>query len=355
MDKVGCSPCRSRLSSSLRAIAFTLAPLLVPKLITYYRGARVETVSQNVGVQKLPPTAQKSLTLLFCAAAIALLTTMPYFAPENIFALTHSRLQTSNEVLFNRLAAVRGTGLTENDIKLQPRMASLDARLLYLVYGPEVLTHCVFCNSNEPLTYFAHALPVLLLPYALNLLVIATATSTLLGGRLVNRWRMAGILVGFAVAALDCTVIISYDWRANARALRPSDYRLFFWIMRTTRGLLICVADLFLAGLLYLASTNRMFVKPPTAADRTEDALQMLDQGRAKSGALSVVRNAIVRDEQLRHRTDAYWVREGKALGEIMNEAEVVDGVRNALSGRVRISDVEAEARRFADSLVFGG
>ena len=143
----------------------------------------------------------------------------------------------------------------------------------------------------------------------------------------------------------------SYEWKANARALRPEQYVHFFWRMRTFRGTVIALSDALIAGLLYLSSTNRMFVVPPSAAERTETAMRVLENARGKMNAVGIMRNAVVRDEGLRRKAEAYWRREGVVMGEVMDEREVVEGVRSALSGRIQVGAVEEEARKYAEAI----
>ena len=106
-----------------------------------------------------------------------------------------------------------------------------------------------------------------------------------------------------------------------------------------------------MAGLLYLSSTNRMFVTPISVPERMESALKLLEQSRGKMNAMGIMRNAVVRDEGLRRRTEAYWIKEGKVMGEIMAEREVVEGVRSALENRVQVGRVEDDARRFSEGI----
>ena len=161
-----------------------------------------------------------------------------------------------------------------------------------------------------------------------------------------------GSALGVIAASLEIFLYGSYEWKKNARALRPDEYVLFYWNMRIARGVTILVCDLILAAALYLSSTNRMFVTPPTVAERTESALRTLEQARGKTYALGIIRNAVVRDEGLRRRGEAYWIKEGKIMGEIMDEREVVEGVRSALTSRVQVGKIEEEARKFADGLI---
>lgn len=95
-----------------------------------------------------------------------------------------------------------------------------------------------------------------------------------------------------------------------------------------------------------------MFVVPPSAAERMEAALRLLENARGKSNAVGILRNAVVRDEGLRGKAEAYWRREGRVMGEVMDEREVVEGMRNALSGRVQVALVEEEARKYAEGIV---
>ena len=117
------------------------------------------------------------------------------------------------------------------------------------------------------------------------------------------------------------------------------------------RGILVALADVLVAGLLWLSSTNRMFVIPPSPAERMETAMRVLENARAKLHAVGIMRNVVVRDEGLRRKAEAYWRREGQVMGEVMDEREVVDGVRNALSSRIQVAKVEEEARKYAEGM----
>lgn len=117
------------------------------------------------------------------------------------------------------------------------------------------------------------------------------------------------------------------------------------------RGIIIALADVLVAGLLWLSSTNRMFVVPPNAAERMETAMRVLESARAKLQAVGIMRNVVVRDEGLRRKTEAYWRKEGQVMGEVMDEREVVEGMRNALSGRIQVAKVEEDARKYAEGI----
>lgn len=79
--------------------------------------------------------------------------------------------------------------------------------------------------------------------------------------------------------------------------------------------------------------------------------MRVLESARAKLHAVGIMRNVVVRDEGLRRKAEAYWRREGQVMGEVMDEREVVEGVRNALSGRIQVARVEEDARKYAEGI----
>ncbi|KAL8902596.1 MAG: hypothetical protein Q9207_004563 [Kuettlingeria erythrocarpa] len=341
---------------TLKTLLFTLGPFLLPKLIGYYRAYQAKARSRPVPVRPLPSYIFTALNILFVSCLFALISTLPTFAPENIFQVTSSRLQTPNDVLFNRLGFMRPEGkLTEADELLKPRIASLDARCLYLYYGPSIVTYCPFCLSDEPMSYFWYAIPMILFPHVLHLFALGAATSTAIGGKEGNRWRNSAAMIGVGLALSECYWTGAGDWKANARVARPEDLNHFHWNMRIWRGIGIAVTDAALAAFIWASSTNRMFVVPPTAAERMETAMKVLEISRARLGALGIVRNVVVRDEGFRRKAESYWRNEVQIMGEIMDEREVVEGLRSALgSGRVQFPQVEEDARRFADGIIVG-
>ena len=254
-------------------------------------------------------------------------------------------------MLFTRLALARDGNLTDDDSTLRPKIASIDSRLLYLTYGPDVLTHCTFCVSDEPMTYFYYALPSIAIPHLLHTFALGLATSTATAGNYGNRWRSLAAVIGIGLAASEMWLFGTYDWKANARKFRPEDYIHWYWRMRVYRGVVIAIADAIFAGLLWLSSTNRMFVIPPSPAERMETAMRMLEQARGKLNAVGIMRNVVSRDESLRRKSEAYWRNEVHVMGEVMSEREVVEGVRNALEGRIRVQNVEEDARKYAEGI----
>lgn len=125
--------------------------------------------------------------------------------------------------------------------------------------------------------------------------------------------------------------------------------------MRTYRGLAVAVLDSALAYALYLSSTNRLFVTPPSVPERMEAATRVLEATQRKLGAVGIVRNVVARDETLRRRMEGYWVAEGTIMREVFEEREALEAVNAAVgSGRVDLRVVEAEAARYAERVTGG-
>ncbi|MCJ1476634.1 hypothetical protein MMC13_005302 [Lambiella insularis] len=340
--------------STIQALLFTLGPLIIPRLYSYYKAIRTQVQTSTLPIRPTPAHVRYALNILFVASVLAATSTLPYFSPENIFALTSSRLHTPTDVLFTRIAGLRPQNqLTDFDNALRSRLTSLDGRCLYFTYGPSTLAHCPFCNSDDPGSFLYYALPSIISPHIVNLIVLGLATSTAISGVEGSRWRTMSALVGSVIAMVDGYMFHIYEWKANSRATSADELVFFYWRMRIARGLAIALLDAGFAGLMWASSTNRLFVVPVSSAERLETVTRVMESTRGKLGALGMVRNVTVRDETLRRKAEAYWKREGEFMGEVMDEKEVVEGIRSALgSGRMSVSMIEEEARKYAESVI---
>ena len=345
----------------IKSLLFTLGPFLLPKLIGWYRAHRASAAANAhlLPVIPLSRPAQRAIGLLVLAAAALLVRALvPGFAPENVFVATQSRLQIPVDVLFNRLASLRP--LTPADEVLRARFVNLESRLLYLQYGPDALADCPFCSSddNSSSLYFYYALPALLAPHLVNLFVVSVATSPgllkLYGGGGSAKggagrpWRGIAAMAAGALAVLDIYAVQSYNAKANARATRLTELDAFFWRARATRLASLAALDLAFAALVYLSATNRAFAQPPGPARRAAAVTQRLLAAKAKLGAGGVVRNTVLRDPDLRARLVAYWTHEVDCMRRAREDPDVLAGVNDALTSRIRIQDIERDAERYA-------
>lgn len=166
-------------------------------------------------------------------------------------------------------------------------------------------------------------------------------------------WRKQATMLAGAVAFFDAYFLVKYDHTANARATRLEEIDFFHWNMQLYRNLALAALNGVIGYLLFLSSTNRAFITPPTHAERLEAMNKNIDQTRLKMNGIGIIRNATLRDKNLRQRIADYWVREGDVMGEVMETREVVDGVKNALGSRINLDLIEKDAGDFAENLLF--
>ncbi|KAI9843904.1 MAG: hypothetical protein M1837_006058 [Sclerophora amabilis] len=341
--------------TTAKTVLLTVGPFLLPRIYGLYRSLRVhvKTASATRPIPLSRPS-RHSLNILFVSSVICLLLTLPHFAPENIYTLTSSRIQTPPDVLFNRLAQLRpNSTLTASDQILRSRLISVESRLLYLTYGPDPLANCTFCSSDVSSTYLYYSLPTLLTPHGLHALALGLATSLPITGRAASKWRFITTLLSISLPIAEIVILATYDHKSNSTATTPAQLTLLHWWLRTYRYLLMAMVDLGLAFFVYTSATNRLFVTPPSLPERTEEVTKRVEVANRKMHALGILKNAVSRDERLRGATSAYWEQEGKAMGEVFEEREVLDRVREVL-GRVDVRAITDEASKYADGVVGG-
>ncbi|KAI1471171.1 uncharacterized protein F4812DRAFT_413030 [Daldinia caldariorum] len=331
---------------TIKSLLIFFGPMLLPKAINYYRSVRNAPLAAGVSVQPLPPHALRGISVLVATALAFFLRALPLFSPENVFARTQSRLQIPTDVLFNRLSSLRP--LAPADDALRARFVNLESRLLYLQFGPDVLAECPFCSADDPRSYFYYALPAILAPHLVNLVLASLATSEILSGPYGPKWRPTAAVSAGLAAALDVYLAQSYNYQANARATRLADLDPFFWTSRAARLAGLASLDLALAYLVYLSSTNRAFVAPPHPAQRVDAVARQLQATKGRLNAVGIVKNTATRDEELRARSQAYWRQEGAIMREVMEERDVVEGVNDALQNRIDIADITRDADAYA-------
>ncbi|KAI0147821.1 CHD5-like protein-domain-containing protein [Xylariaceae sp. FL1272] len=334
---------------TIKSLLIFFGPILLPKAINTYRTLRATNASQRLPIIPLSPPALRSLAILLSVPAILLLS-IPFSSPENLFTLTNSRLQIPTDVLFARLGSLRP--LTQADEVLRSKFVNIESRLLYLQYGPDVLSSCPFCDSQDPKTYFYYALPSLLAPHLFNFIVISLATSPTICSPGTARWRWIGVLSQAMIAGLDVYSTFSYNPSANKRSTSPSNIDAFFLTSHIYRSLFLSLLNIFLSTLIYLSTTNRLFALPPDPAVRIEAVARQLGIAKSKLNALGIVKNTALRDEELRQKMMEYWVSEGVLMRELMEEREVVEGVNDALSSRIKMEDMSRDADIFATNVL---
>ena len=328
--------------------------MLIPRAINLYRDVR-GVIASRQSARALPPAATRALNVLFGAIVLFLLLSLPFNprAPEpNIFTLTRSRINTPTDVLFNRLARFRPENtLSDVDVLLRSKFTSVAARKMYLRFGPDALTECQFCSIDHVGTYILYYLPFnTLLPHLVNMFIVGLVTSASFAGREAAGWRNKFVMAGLALATLDLYIVSSYDpiqyAPAIVRAGMAPPSSLYHQIA-LLRPLAFAILDAVCAGLIYVSATNRLFFTPPSQTEQLEQlvnaSLPAVVQTSSKLHALSVTRNAVVRDKALKDRDDAYWRAVVAMSGEnpgvqngdtsIWEEEEVVRAMSRVMAG----------------------
>lgn len=361
-------------SNSIKSLLIFFAPVLIPRAINLVRDVR-GIIASRQSPRPLPASATRALNVLFCAVVLFLLLSLPFTprAPSpNIFTLTRSRLNTPTDIIFNRLARFRPeNALTSADELLRSRFTSLPARKMYLRFGPEALTECQFCSLDHVGTYVLYYLPFnTLLPHLFNMMIVGLVTSASFAGREAAGWRNKFTMAGLALAALDIYIVITYDpvqyAPAAVRAGVTPPSSLYHQIS-VLRPLTFAILDSVFAGLIYVTATNRLFFMPPTQAEQVEQlvdaSLPAVVQASSKLHALSVTRNAVVRDRTLKERDDAYWRTVVSTTGEntgvgngdtsVWEEEEVVRAMSRAMAGQgdVDLAKVGVNANEYVNGV----
>jgi hypothetical protein len=337
-----------------KTLLYTLGPFLLPYIYSNVRKYWVYSKNNKAQRRPVPRRIGIALNLLFVATTIALISSFYAFSYENVITKTNSRLQTSSTVLWERVALRRpNKALTELDEKLKVRLTSTEGRCLYLMYGPDTTGNCPFCNSDNPDTFFYYALPSILLPHFLNLLLLGLCTSSAVGGKEGKRFRGVAIIIGSLLALAEVIAWNGYDWKDNAKVVKASELFHFYGWARFARNIAIALTDAGFAFLLWATSTNRLMVVPPSAGERIEGIIKTLELGGSKQSAASIIHNTTVRSEKLHSQEYSHWTEHEAKIKEMMQEKAIQRAITRAQSdGRLDTTKIGQEAERYAETLI---
>ncbi|KAI9643375.1 hypothetical protein NHQ30_007994 [Ciborinia camelliae] len=334
-------------------LVFSIIVLLF-KAVAFYRERRAAPPRDKAAaIQPVPPRVSIALIILFMTSCVLFNHSVDSFIPS-IFEETNSTLRDSTEHIFSRLERHRPDGLLPSDEALRSKFVSNEARLLYLKYGPDTMTDCFFCSYEQLISYFLYSLPEIIFPHILNLCVLGLATSRFFIGKVANAWRTTFTWLAAILAVYDILILYAVDHMSNKRAKTIEQIDFVYSSMKSNRSFLLAVLDGFLALLLFLSSTNRVFAIPPTPAVKVETTMKIMEKARGTLNRVALIRNAVVRDKELRGKVEDYWSEEEDITTDVMKTREVVDGVRNALETRIDLNAVEREAEAFVDAALGG-
>lgn len=339
------------LPKNVHGLLIVFGPFLLPKLVNLFNTSRA--VSRSVPVRPAPRKVQLALNLLFISTVACLVLSLPYFAEENVFTKTRSRLQIEPSTLYTRLHLLRP--LTDADQVLRDKFsASMTNKLLYLVFGPDTLQNCIWCATNDGASdarnYFLYSLPKILTPHIANLAVVGLATSSLVGPE-GSRFRTHATIAGLSLMVVEAWYLYTYDIAQNKRAKTLQDIDFVHWRLRFLRYISFAVVDGVLGAVLWLTATNRWLAKPPSMAQRLESTTRVAEETMNKLRALGLLTNSINRDPALRGVREEYWRTEGQVMAETVQEEEVAAQINRTL-GTLNMAALEGQVGQVADGIV---
>ncbi|KAF2018117.1 hypothetical protein BU24DRAFT_165073 [Aaosphaeria arxii CBS 175.79] len=340
------------LPRSVHSLLTIFGPFLLPRLVNLINTSRA--TSRSVPVRPTPHKVQRALNLLFLSAVVALVLSLPQFAPENIFVKTQSRLQIEPNVLFARLRMLRP--LTEDDEILRSKISTNPRnKLLYLTYGPDTLINCIWCASNDgndTQNYMLYSLPKIIAPHIYHLIVLGLATSSLVGSE-GSRFRTHATIVGLGLAVIEAYFMQTYDITFNKRSKTLQDIDFVHWRVRFLRYIAFAIVDGIFGLVLWLTSTNRWLAKPESIAERLEMTTRKAEDTTNKLRALGLLSNSVNRDPQLRTVREMYWRTEGEYMAARVQEEEVMEQI-NAAVKSLDMQELENRIDQVSDTVLQG-
>jgi len=232
----------------------------------------------------------------------------------------------------------------------------LEGSLLYARYGPQVVSNCHFASPgdvNSHQAYFFYAVPSMMTPHLLHLFALGIATSSFLSGKEGARWRTIASIAGIILGAAEIYLMASYDDGRNIRSTRLGEVDFVHWKIQVWRGLVIAAMDGVLGWVIWLQATQRAFLIPPSASERISEHGMLLEGLLSKTQGLGVIRNATVRNGDMRRKVDGYWVQEGEVMKDVFEQPEVLEAQRNALR-RLDVVRVGRDAEAYIDNVLSG-
>ena len=246
--------------------------------------------------------------------------------PEpNIFATTHSHLDTSTELIFKRLSRLHP--LTPTDELVRSKFDAPMTRMMYLRYGPDALANCEFCTEEDPHSYLLYYLAKnVLVPHVLlHQFVLGIATSASICGRRAAKWNTLFTFGSYILILVDVGMV--YFASTGTDLLPASPY---CWAA-SLRSPILGFYDLFCAAAVYLYATNRfpfslfpgLMEEEETVDDLVMRAVGNVGDTAARIHMLNFARNAVVHDKSLKERESWFWNQEQQTSGSPMVQVMV--------------------------------
>lgn len=257
--------------------------------------------------------------------------------PENVFAVTGSRLQTSGDVIARRLANLRP--LVESDELLLSRLSSQQGRSAYAVYG-DAYARCVWCRTDELVTFLLYSIPHAAVPYLVNGGIILLSTIP----RNLKPWRHSLMAIITAGGLFDVYHTFSYPLTVNERVHYSKVY-WYYWRKLQIRGEILAGFNLAIIALFIFSLQGYLYDIRGPLEERLASVNQRLDEIVGKIKTSSLIRMTVNGDKQLRAKQNSFWDHWYLVNYDwLQKRPEVQQARTNALDQRVNVARVQRDA-----------
>ena len=298
----------------------------------------------------LPRITYLLLELLYATLVFALLSTFPYFHPEDILSRTRSSItSTSTERIFQWLHRLRPP--IPSDEILEALFESRVGRFLYSAYGPGPLINCTWCGVDEPFTYTVYALPGLLLPHLIHTAILGVVTSTNFLGKNNKAggvWKTHATCAGIVLALTEGLYICAYTNYISVMGERGAEAAFTYWQRLTIRGIAFAILDGALGYAIYLTGTGRW---SGPVEESLETVASKLESSVAAVNSAICLKQAIMRDHELRARAVEFWEDEVLYAQEVAKDGNV-RRARVGVEGKEDWAGVKEGAKRRASAIM---
>ncbi|ODQ64700.1 hypothetical protein NADFUDRAFT_79578 [Nadsonia fulvescens var. elongata DSM 6958] len=342
----------------LQSLKGSIVPIAVP--LIYLNSSKIIAFIRRTNKTQKERTHYE-ISYLGYLALIALIATSvlqvvyPLFTQElNVFKVTGSRLQTEVSVIKQRLLKYEGSSTSQGfsdtgNERMINLLSSGAGKLLYIKYGTDTFQNCIFCQSMVPQTFLLYALPKILAPYLINWFVLGMSTSSAVSPGAIQ-WRSWATFTHLALAIIDIARVFSYEDK-SALNMSINSIVWFHWRMRLERGVILLLANIVFAGILYVTMRGLFFTKPLDDFHRGSRVAKLSDNLKEillRARGNSIMKLSIHQDEYLRNSFLSYWQNRMDQDGRFWSQESVIEARQNAverLGGKNGIDRIKLETR----------
>lgn len=343
-----------KTSSKYQNALAVLIPVLIPAIYTrvVYRKARISK-GKKIHHSKIAILVVYGLLLVGTIFQVyntgyidVGLTVYSWNVPENVIVLTKSRLQTSGEVIGQRLKNINNRGSRPGDNLLISRLSSQTGRSLYALYG-DAFASCEWCRTDNNNSFLLYSIPSTLIPYLVNGGIILLCTTM----RNLKPLRRILILLLSCGALYDIYHTAVYPVAIN-EAAHYADVDWVYWRKLQLRGMLLASFNIMSLVLFYLSLKGFLYTIDDSIEDNLADLNRSLDRALGLAKGSILIRTTVNGDKELTNTHNRFWDRRYARQQSVQQIAEVTEAKENALRERINIKVVQKDAANFVNTFI---